>query len=431
MTTTPWGDASKLRERRLAPGRGTPREVARRNQRERLFAAMVAVTAEKGYAETSVADLVEVSGVSSRSFYQHFADKEECFLATMDEILGTTRRLAEAALEANGDGPVQPHAAVEALTRMAAGPAGGGEAVHGAGLLRRRVAAATDRSGGDRPIGAVAARRREATERDGMPEELSEAIFGGVALVLYRRLARDEANELAELGSRLREWMLAIPPPRGPCAAGPGGGEREGGGRSQGSRRSPPTCPPSGCCAASRRWSPRRATRRRRSPTWRRGRASPRTPSTSTSAAKPTRWRRRWTPAARRWWRRRCRRCGASRSGRARCGWRWRRSAASWPPSRCSPACARSRYTRWARTRSPSATGRGRRSCGCWERSPTPGEDFDLLAVEATLGAFQSLLYGRIVEGRLRDLAEVPPVVTYLALAPRLGPEEAWEVACG
>src|SRR5258708_1082406 len=49
MVRTPWGHSSELRERKLPPGRGTPREEAERNQRERLFAAMVATVAEKGY----------------------------------------------------------------------------------------------------------------------------------------------------------------------------------------------------------------------------------------------------------------------------------------------------------------------------------------------------------------------------------------------
>ena len=62
MVRTPWGDAAELRERKLRPGRGTPREEAERNQRERLFAAMVATVAEKGYEATTVADLVELSG---------------------------------------------------------------------------------------------------------------------------------------------------------------------------------------------------------------------------------------------------------------------------------------------------------------------------------------------------------------------------------
>jgi hypothetical protein len=68
MVLTPWGDSSELRERML-PGRGTPPEEAERNQRERLFAAIVATVAEKGYEATTVADLVKLSGVSGSAFY--------------------------------------------------------------------------------------------------------------------------------------------------------------------------------------------------------------------------------------------------------------------------------------------------------------------------------------------------------------------------
>src|ERR1700761_8154472 len=90
MVKTPWGDAATLRERKLRPGRGTPREEAERNQRERLFAAMVATVAEKGYEATTVADLVELSGVSRSAFYRHFADKQACFLAAVEAIVDPT-----------------------------------------------------------------------------------------------------------------------------------------------------------------------------------------------------------------------------------------------------------------------------------------------------------------------------------------------------
>ncbi len=87
MVVTPWGDSDSLRGRRLPPGPGGVREEVERNQRERLFGAMVAVVAEKGYDATTVADLAEVSGVSTRTFYDLFADKRACFLATMEGII--------------------------------------------------------------------------------------------------------------------------------------------------------------------------------------------------------------------------------------------------------------------------------------------------------------------------------------------------------
>ncbi len=60
MVTTPWGNAGTLRDRKLQPGRRLPAEEVARNQQERLFAALVAVVAEKGYEATRVEDLLEL-----------------------------------------------------------------------------------------------------------------------------------------------------------------------------------------------------------------------------------------------------------------------------------------------------------------------------------------------------------------------------------
>ena len=74
MVATPWGQSGELRDRRLRPGPGTPREDVLANQRQRLFGAMVASVAERGYVATTVNDLAEISGVSSRTFYDFFPD---------------------------------------------------------------------------------------------------------------------------------------------------------------------------------------------------------------------------------------------------------------------------------------------------------------------------------------------------------------------
>jgi AcrR family transcriptional regulator len=87
MVLTPWGNSDSLRERRLPPGPGRPREEVLANQRERLFGAMVASVSTRGYRATTVGDLSEISGVSSRTFYDLFADKEACFLATLEAII--------------------------------------------------------------------------------------------------------------------------------------------------------------------------------------------------------------------------------------------------------------------------------------------------------------------------------------------------------
>ena len=52
--------------------------------RERLIAAMAASIEEKGYRDTTVADVVRIARTSRRNFYEHFADRDACFLALFD-----------------------------------------------------------------------------------------------------------------------------------------------------------------------------------------------------------------------------------------------------------------------------------------------------------------------------------------------------------
>jgi AcrR family transcriptional regulator len=63
---------------------GLERDVVVASQRGRMLAAMAGAVARKGYAGTTVADVVAGAGVSRKTFYEHFRDKEECFLAAFD-----------------------------------------------------------------------------------------------------------------------------------------------------------------------------------------------------------------------------------------------------------------------------------------------------------------------------------------------------------
>jgi AcrR family transcriptional regulator len=85
---------------RLPRGRhGLSREEVVGSQRRRLLRAMADAVADKGYADTSVADVIARAGVSRETFYEQFSSKQDCFLDTFDaagEILlgrlaGTTQ----------------------------------------------------------------------------------------------------------------------------------------------------------------------------------------------------------------------------------------------------------------------------------------------------------------------------------------------------
>ena len=114
------GETQALRV--LPRGRhAAPREVVAESQRERLLVAMADATAAKGYANMAVADVIERAGVSRRSFYEHFANKEECFLAAYDAgVEGMLDAIAEAEQEATGGhgGPVGLLAGARAGTEV-------------------------------------------------------------------------------------------------------------------------------------------------------------------------------------------------------------------------------------------------------------------------------------------------------------------------
>ena len=61
-----------------------PRDVVHGSQRTRMLEAMGTAVAEKGYGRVAVADVIERAGVSRKTFYEQFSNKEECFLAAYD-----------------------------------------------------------------------------------------------------------------------------------------------------------------------------------------------------------------------------------------------------------------------------------------------------------------------------------------------------------
>jgi len=74
---------------RLAPGpQGLERAQVEQVQRERLTTAMAHVVAEVGYEETTVERVLVEAGMSRRTFYELFDDREDCFLAAYDAAMG-------------------------------------------------------------------------------------------------------------------------------------------------------------------------------------------------------------------------------------------------------------------------------------------------------------------------------------------------------
>jgi AcrR family transcriptional regulator len=107
-------------ERRLPRGRhDLPREFVARTQRDRLIDAMARTVAAKGYG-APLTDVCSAAGVSTRAFYEHFTDKEECFMATYERGVGLLLSSVNAAYERPDAWPVRIRRGLEVLLHLLA-----------------------------------------------------------------------------------------------------------------------------------------------------------------------------------------------------------------------------------------------------------------------------------------------------------------------
>lgn len=70
-----------------------------------MLRAMAEATADKGYARVTVADVISRAGVSRETFYEHFSDKDACFLASLDEGARTLLEILGSAIARAGENP--------------------------------------------------------------------------------------------------------------------------------------------------------------------------------------------------------------------------------------------------------------------------------------------------------------------------------------
>jgi AcrR family transcriptional regulator len=189
--------------RRLPPGsHGIPADVVARNQRERLVAAMAEACAERGYAETSVADVAKRAGVSSATFYKQFADRRDCMLAAHRQLLGRLLEEIDRALVGESGEEAKTRAATGAtLGLLAADPPS-------ARLLTVEILAVGS-EGSKRHDAAVEAFARRL--RPGRPAAgdapLTDAEWAraaGILALIGKRVMAGEAAGLPELADALK-----------------------------------------------------------------------------------------------------------------------------------------------------------------------------------------------------------------------------------
>jgi AcrR family transcriptional regulator len=190
----------------------TGRAAALASQRARMLDAMTRAVAQKGYAGVTVADVVAAAGVSRRTFYEYFTDKEHCFLDAYES--GSRAVIEDIAAEVRSSHAVQwterVRIGLEAYTRVLAAEPDLAQTllVHvlGAGpraiALRRKVFDAFAElyragPGGDETLAAV-------------PDSFRRGLVGAIGELVQEHILDEGAESLEEITPTLVELAHAV-----------------------------------------------------------------------------------------------------------------------------------------------------------------------------------------------------------------------------
>jgi AcrR family transcriptional regulator len=183
-----------------------------RSQRGRLLVAMAELVGHDGYAATTVANVLAYAGVSRKAFYQHFANKQECFLEAYDAIATEGRREISRAYEAAANPAEGAQLAIAKLFERAIENPGGvrvalveAGVVGQAGIERRERLMSEYESLLRDMLGLPAGSGT-------VPNPVLRGIVGGLNGVLYAHLRSGQLKELVELVPDLVGWATAYNP---------------------------------------------------------------------------------------------------------------------------------------------------------------------------------------------------------------------------
>ena len=177
--------------------------------RSRLLEGMARAVAGKGYAATTIADIVREASVSRRTFYEHFQAKSECLIALYEAASHNALKVLRAAID-----PAHPwqtqveHALAAYFATMAANPLlmrtlyieilG----LHAEGLAaRRRV---------NREIAGFVLEVVNARTPGKLSPQMAMAVVGGINELVLEYIERDDEERLAELVAPAAQLVRAV-----------------------------------------------------------------------------------------------------------------------------------------------------------------------------------------------------------------------------
>lgn len=190
-----------------------PPSTRKATQRERLIEGMIAAANRAEYAGANVSQVIANAGVSRPTFYDYFADKDDCFLAAHRDISDSLCEYIRVAVEQAPPEQAPQTAVRRLLQRAEAEPA------------RAQFIATQAMAGGPRALDArdqtivqieqiVEAARAELPARTPTPDLPTRVLIGATQSLLSQSLHRGEHN-LTALADELTRWLDRYDRPAG------------------------------------------------------------------------------------------------------------------------------------------------------------------------------------------------------------------------
>ena len=196
------GGSRSISERlsKLPPGRHLlPSDFVADNQRARILYAVSELVAESGYQKTTIELIAKTARVALSTFYEHFAGKEECFIAAFDADVEAAAGIFDELLDPDMPWPDQIALGLEIFVELVV-----------AEPTRAKLCIVASQSAGaagfaryQATLERVAPKLREGRALSSLsgktPEGLEAAMAGGIAWLVHQRLVKGEVDEIKEL----------------------------------------------------------------------------------------------------------------------------------------------------------------------------------------------------------------------------------------
>lgn len=196
---------------------GDQKEATTASQRARMFDAITRAVADKGYSRVTVGDVVSIAGVSRRTFYEQFKDKEDCFLAayaTGTEALISEMVKASLAVGPDADWREVLEIAIDSYVGGLSADPGFAKTflvdVLGAGPAAVELRGKVYEQFVQQYV--ILARRaaRQHAEIGEVPEVYLRALVGGIGELVQQHLLTEDAKTLPELAPVLVQLVTAV-----------------------------------------------------------------------------------------------------------------------------------------------------------------------------------------------------------------------------